>query len=732
LYSGEPLKGSFSIADWLVEPELNAISNDNETVHLEPKVMKVLLQLAAHHGQVLSKEELMAAVWPDVFVTDDVLTRCISMLRREMRDDTHTPRYIQTIPKVGYRLVAEVRYPADSEEQALTQQQHHGSAAGLDAQASLPREEQTSVAGNAAGRPLRRLRVWHIMAVAISVAAALIGVWLWHGHHRFLPADFRVTSLTSYPGKQDQAAFSPEGSRIVFVWTNLNNGSRNLFIKQIGSETLLRLTHGNEYDFSPAWSPDGAQIAYLSVSEGGLGLYLVSSLGGPAQKLYTPHGGFHWEQGALSWSQDGKSLAFPDGPSALTPSSINLFSMDTLQGHAITSPPHGWDGDFSPVFSPDGRSIAFIRAIEGAVRDIYVMPAGGCEPRQLTHDRHIVDSLTWSPDSNSIIFSSDRGGSFGLWKVAVRGGEPERLAVGTEDAFQPAVSRTAHRLLYTQSSATWSILGFRLRPNGEAGKPSVLASSTLQDSAPALAPDGSRFAFQSWRSGAQELWIASKEGLNLRQLTSGGSGLTGSPAFSPDGQQIAFDSRPEGHSHIFVVAAAGGTPRQLTSGSSNDILPRWSADGQSVYFASNRSGTWQSWKIALHGDKPHQVTANGGYVAMESSDRRWIYYTKVDSSGIWRIPVDGGPEVSVLPQPQSGYWGYWTVARRGIYFLDFQQPAPRILLYDPETGKTTPVATLDRRPPPFSGVSVNRNEDELLITDEVNAGSHIILVENFL
>src|ERR1700733_2631945 len=124
-----PHRGHFVIAEWTVEPELNAISRDGVTTHLEPKVMKVLLQLALAPGQVLSKEHLIEAVWPDTFVSDDVLTRCISVLRREMHDTPHSPRYIQTIPKAGYRMVAEVSYiepeenhfaPAASEPPAAT------------------------------------------------------------------------------------------------------------------------------------------------------------------------------------------------------------------------------------------------------------------------------------------------------------------------------------------------------------------------------------------------------------------------------------------------------------------------------------------------------------------------------------------------------------------------------------------------------------------------------------
>jgi len=181
--------------------------------------------------------------------------------------------------------------------------------------------------------------------------------------------------------------------------------------------------------------------------------------------------------------------------------------------------------------------------------------------------------------------------------------------------------------------------------------------------------------------------VSSRDGLNLLQLNSSGFALTGSPAFSPDGQQVAFDARPDGHSPIFVVPAAGGSQQQLTSGNCNDILPRWSADGQLLYFASNRNGSWQSWTVAVHGGQVRQVTTNGGYLAMESPDRQWVYYTRGDAPGIWRVPLRGGPEERILFEPRTGYWGYWNVTRRGIYLLDDGRPAPRIVLYDPDAGK---------------------------------------------
>jgi TolB-like protein/DNA-binding winged helix-turn-helix (wHTH) protein len=100
--------GDFQVAAWLVQPSLNAVSRKGTTVHLEPKVMSVLVCLAESAGQAVSKEKLLQTVWPDTFVGEGVLVRSIVELRRVFADDAKEPRVIQTIAKRGYRLVAPV------------------------------------------------------------------------------------------------------------------------------------------------------------------------------------------------------------------------------------------------------------------------------------------------------------------------------------------------------------------------------------------------------------------------------------------------------------------------------------------------------------------------------------------------------------------------------------------------------------------------------------------------
>jgi DNA-binding winged helix-turn-helix (wHTH) protein len=104
----ELVQGDFRIDDWLIQPQINSVEKDGKTWHLEPKVMQVLLHLASHPNEVLSKDRLLEAVWHNTFVGDDVLVRCISEIRYVFGDDPKSSRVIQTIPKGGYRLIAAV------------------------------------------------------------------------------------------------------------------------------------------------------------------------------------------------------------------------------------------------------------------------------------------------------------------------------------------------------------------------------------------------------------------------------------------------------------------------------------------------------------------------------------------------------------------------------------------------------------------------------------------------
>jgi DNA-binding winged helix-turn-helix (wHTH) protein len=98
----------FWLLDWCVYPELDRISRDDTTIHLEPKVMDLLVYLARHPGQVVTKNDIIDAVWEGHIVANSALSRCMALLRGALGDNARQPTYIETIPKRGYRLIAPI------------------------------------------------------------------------------------------------------------------------------------------------------------------------------------------------------------------------------------------------------------------------------------------------------------------------------------------------------------------------------------------------------------------------------------------------------------------------------------------------------------------------------------------------------------------------------------------------------------------------------------------------
>ena len=282
-------------------------------------------------------------------------------------------------------------------------------------------------------------------------------------------------------------------------------------------------------------------------------------------------------------------------------------------------------GDMGPAFSPDGKSIAFIRALSSGVGDIFVAPVTGGEARRITSDRRYIISLSWTPDGKSILFSTNRLGAQTLWSVSVNGGALERMPGIGENVSDPVFSRDGRKLAYSQFYVDMNIWQLDMAT----GAAQQYIASTQSESSPQYSPDGSRVAFRSNRSGHNEIWVAeSSAPSNPTQRTKIGGALTGCPRWSPDSKRIACDARPDGPPDIFVVDAATGEAKRITTESSEDVTPSWSHDGAWVYFASNRDGTFQVWKAPSNGGAAVQVTKQGGFSPFESPDGQYVYYAK--------------------------------------------------------------------------------------------------------
>jgi len=710
------MPGAFFIGDWRADPSLHSITGAAGEVRLEPKVMQVLVELAEHPGQVVSKDRLLHTVWADTFVGDEVLARAISELRRVFGDDPKAPQFIQTIPKGGYRLIAPVRFESRADQN----------------------EPVTLDAGSAQRSktmPWARRLVWGTVSAAaiVSIAFAL-AARLKTAPRGPSPAPSRTVPFTSFPGLEWTPSFSPDGSRLAFESSFPGDDESRIFVKLIGDDPPQQLTNGPGSDMYPAWSPDGRSIAFARVATEGIGLFMVPAIGGPARRVMDLTGQKPWWNCSTRprWAPDGRQLVFTskEGQSCR----VEVLSLATFDRRVLTSPTAPAH-DAVPVYSPDGRSIAFVRNRNYFMGDIYVVPVSGGSATRLTNDdADTWGQLAWTPDGRYIVFSSDRGGSQALWRIPAAGGPPERLADGGDSAVDPAIDSTGHRLAYVRHQIDAQI--YELDPTRPQDAPRVVAPSSRDEDAPQYSPDGRKIVFASARGGVtDDIWVADADGSNPVRLTFFDRFETGTPRWSPDGRWIAFDSAVNGSFDIFVVRAIGGSSRRLTTDPANDARPSWSRDGRWIYFESARTGSSQIWKMPVEGGKAIQITKRGGFGGFESFDGKYFYYSKGErESGIWRVPVAGGPEEPVLPDvPQSGYSRGWALVDDGLYFMDSRNVhRPSVEFFSFATRQRMHIATLPKTAMPVgSNLTISPDRRHLLVVMVEQISADIMLVENF-
>ena len=714
-------------------------------IRLQDRPFQILSVLLEHPGEVVSREELQKRLWPaDTFVDfEHGMNTAITKLRQALSDEADNPRYIETLPRRGYRFIAPVTFAANGASVLAGQD---GAVSGNGA---APAEQSLSskVALPAGARPAGHLHFRSVIWIAVLVFLGGLGTASWYFYapsaSRSTLSEIRIAPLNGLAHESD-VAFSPDGGQVAFVWSGEPPERVHIYISQIGAGSPRRLTSSPWWEIAPVWSPDGKYIAFIRFSDDAQsnGIYIASSLGGSERKVYSVDPQSN-TKGQLDWSPDGRFLVFAERESPREPARVYQLSLDNLEKSPLTSPPHGILGDSSPSYSPDGKNLVFLRDYLDT-QEIFIQPVRGGALRQVTFDKRIIQGVSWNADGRYLIYSSNRAGTPSLWRISAEGGAPEPLPFGGGDrAVQPTVARRGNRMAYTNfsySSDIWRAelpgVGATTSVSDKLSAPAKFITSTELEEGPQYSPNSKRIVFQSTRTGNYEIWRCDADGSNLVQLTHMEGPLTGTPRWSPDGREIVFDSRPSGHSHVFVVNAEGGTPRQVTSGDSENGVADWSADGKSIYFGSSRSGTWEIWKTTATGGTPVQITHQGGFAPQSAPDGKFIYYAKGrDLAGLWRVPVDGGEEKKIMDAPPPTAWGYFAVTAKGIFYADAPSHSRKdmgIYFYDFNTQKTSAVRLLD----PFGsegapGLTISSDSRYALYTTTEKVTAKVILVENF-
>ncbi len=725
-------------------------------LRLPPQPTLVLLRLVSRSGELVTREELRQEIWKGNTNVDFELgvNRCIRRIRTTLLDDADSPRYIETVPRVGYRFIAPVQSivesraepPAQFPEQSATKPVTAlGSVAGEDATAvrqpttatELPSQVTVLPRSSALPHPKSRLFLGGAIAVVLLALTAGSYLWLRSGQEVELSANYHVLPLTSDAGVSAGPAFSPDGREIAYSWNGAHQDNFDIYLRETGSQRVRRLTSSPESDYSPAWSPDGRSIAFCRGSgHESSAIWLISLANGAERKLTE----LQWDavpgSRYLTWSPDSKRLVYAG---SATDERVNgLFELDVATSaiQRLTSAQRGAT-DLHPAYAPDGRQLAFARDIGSGVSRIWLLPMkqdGGSDGDPVMLAWAGFESATssrpvWTPDSRYLVFSSNRMGQAALWLVKPSpGAKPRSLAALGAGNIDAAISSRGQLALVRQHlDVDIYQLDVDLLRRGLPSAPKPVLNSTRMESNPQVSPDGSKIAMESNRGGFREIWTANTDSTNLTQVTNLMNPISGSPAWSPDGRRIAFDSRVGGVPGIYVVSAQGGTADALTTAETAGVVPTWSPDGSWIYYSSGRSGRSELWRIASKGGAATQITRDGGFSPVIAHNRLVYAANQARVTTLRELNLKTNEETNLATEVMRRDY---CPAGDGVYYVGPSASGRHSLKF--LAANLNPAQTIfEFTAQPAEGMSLSPDGHVLYYGQSEKSGSDLLLVQDF-
>gem|GEM_PF-7015105 len=628
--AGPPL---LRIGDWIVDGSLNrlrhAVSGDERP--LRHKAMALLLLLAERPGELLSREQIEARIWGgNAFVAPKAINTAIWTIRQALGDDPEAPRYLQTIAKRGYRLIAAVE--------------------------ALPREvaPATPLPPRASG-----WRRWRWPGAALLLLAVAGGAWqLTHRPPAPSPAAAsQPQPLTQYPGVEFAGAISPDGQLLAFAWWQ-GRGDAELYVRDVARpEAQPRAVGGAVGDVTAlAWSADSQALAFIArPASGGCTLWRVGLRDGSRQALsaceplFTP---------SLAWSDDGQWLAF----TAREGGDAGLFLM-RADGRAakrrFTRADNPLLPDHQPAFSPDGRHLAFVRAAASSGERLLfeiALPDGA--PRALARlPLRSLHGLSYSVDGRDLILSTTRQDSRQLLRWQRSDGQLRALGL---EGSAPQRTRNGDLVLALLRSHV-SLASLELGRAGATLQPleRALASRRL----PSLR--GEWLAFVTRDASHSQLWLqrgdlAAQVRLSLR-------GDIGRAAWSPDGRTLAFvgSCGRGGRLALCALPADGGEVRAWLDDGLPVGPPAWTAMGP-VFGRPDAAGHWRLWRLEAGEPRPiagsprllpqsrPQARSDGSLLLVDAELPRLLAWQPGRAAPqVWPLPAAPGRLVAFAVHPQG-------------------------------------------------------------------------------
>lgn len=709
----------YSFKNFTLDLERRLLLRDGEPVPLTPKAFDTLALLVRRSGRVVSKDELLEEIWADAFVEESTIAQNVFTLRKALGRHHAETQFIETVPKHGYRFVADVEVLDGATEAGPEIRQHraalnlgggeklgeakisdaetgstvNGHAETFDAATQAVRADEkeecdlaavnitADAASNppAAGHSARRSAErhtrfnfqikWRAPAILLLAVAVAAGFFLFKRRDE-APSDFaalsplmRTTQLTN-TGQVLRAAVSPDGKYVAYIQNT--RGLESLWVRQVEIAGGIEVIEPSASHFvGVTFSPDSNSIFYVKYGQdlATCGLYQVPVLGGAARKILTEI------DSQISFAPDKRQFAFLQNDLSRKEAHLIVANLDDAnQRHLAVHPDVHWMDDGAPAWSPDGKIIILTARVEtskGAgprAALIEVRVADGKQTILNTHQWDAIQAIEWLADGTGLIVAARDNTSLlahQLWQVDYPGGEARALTKDLNSYSSAGVTadmKSLVTILHRRIANLWIV------PSDRAREAVQIHSGNSKDLGWTLGVEWLRdgkIIYGSTASGKEDVWLMDADGSNQKQLTTN-AGANFEPAVSNDGRTLVYVSKAaDAAQHLWKMNLENGDRAQLTDGGF-DLRPDISPDGRWVVYMSVAKGSPTLWKTSIDGGAAAlQLSDKIASIPRVSPDGRFIacfYRAQLETSSKFAIiPFEGGEPVKVFDRSPTTF-----------------------------------------------------------------------------
>jgi Tol biopolymer transport system component/DNA-binding winged helix-turn-helix (wHTH) protein len=647
--------------DFELDLQTGELSQNGTRQLLPQQPFRILEALTRQPGELVTRGQMSRALWDDDVNVDfeHGVNAAIKRLRETLGDSAATPRFIETLPRRGYRFIA----PVESIRPTLA--------------------VTDLVSMGPATRPSRHRNLLRAtLIVLLLVAASALLTWR---STRNAPRP-ELVRLTSTSGLNQEPALSPDGTLVAYASDRAGEGSLDIWVQRVGGGEPIRITRSPDDEAEPSFSPDGTQIVFTRRETSGL--FVVGSLGGdPRLVVQTPRAR------TPRFSPDGRSIAYWVGQPTFgrtaagpvgTTASVFVVSAEGGEPHRIET---GLVSARYPVWSPDGDRLLFLGGLERSDDWFLARVSGGAVVRTGAADvlrRSGVSGVAipdvWTePPAAGILFSIEGQDTSGVWRLPISpsgqiGGTPERLTFGT------ALERSA-------TASRQGVLAFAsIVENADIWRTAVDSTSGLATGALErvtddvtteqlmnVSADGRYVGYVSSQKNQVDAWVKDVQTGQKRQLTS--TGAVTSFQISPNGSRVAMTTEASGAQAIEIFPTIGGPASMFCRDCGS--IGAWSGDSTRLLTSKGKPAAVNV--VGFSGELPKTIARHATWNLFRphfSPDGRWVVFHTTNSTTLRQVYVVPATLADPVPfdrwipiATDFGMQPSWSPDGNGIYYF---------------------------------------------------------------